>query len=260
MPELRIGIQLASLRQPLKRAIQTASQLGATAVEIDVRNQLKPGELSQTGLRQFRKNLEDLNLSVCAVTFRTRRGYNVIDDLQRRVEATKRAMDFAYSLGCNTVVNQVGRVPDQPEGTDWDVMIEALDEIGRHGQHCGAMLAAKTGTEAGSTLAALIEAIPSGGIFADFDPGNLIVNGFSADESLDALSNHVVHVHAKDGVRDLAQGRGVEVPLGRGTVDFPTLLGKLEERSYRGYFTIEREHSDNPIADVANAVKYLQNL
>jgi sugar phosphate isomerase/epimerase len=69
-----------------------------------------------------------------------------------------------------------------------------------------------------------------------------------------------LHVHAKDGVRDLAQGRGVEVPLGRGSVDFPSLLGALEEKGYRGYFTIERENAEDPQAEVGQAVQYLRNL
>ena len=67
-------------------------------------------------------------------------------------------------------------------------------------------------------------------------------------------------VHAKDGVRDLAQGRGLEVPLGRGTVDFPELLGQLEEHNYRGYFTIERERADDPVFEIGQAVSFLRQI
>jgi sugar phosphate isomerase/epimerase len=69
-----------------------------------------------------------------------------------------------------------------------------------------------------------------------------------------------MHVHARDGVRDFARGRGVEVPLGRGTADFPALLGALEEYNYRGYVTIERENTTDPVTEAANAVKYLKSL
>ena len=51
--------------------------------------------LSPTGLRQFHKLLDDLNLRVSAVAFPTRRGYDEPDDLERRVLATQAAMRFA---------------------------------------------------------------------------------------------------------------------------------------------------------------------
>ena len=77
---------------------------------------------------------------------------------------------------------------------------------------------------------------------------------------LQLLAAYVLHVHAKDGVRDLAQGRGLEVPLGRGSVDFPELLGTLEERDFRGYYMIERENCQDPVFEVGQAVKYLRSL
>ena len=258
MSQFKVGVQLASLRQPFKTALQTASRLGADAVEINARSEVRPTELSGTALRHLRKMLEDLRLSVCALTFRTRRGYNVADDLDRRIEATKAAMECAYKLGASVVVNHIGRVPDEAEGPEWDLFLQSLADIGRHGQRCGAVLAAETGSESGPVLGRLIDALPDGSLFVNFDPGNLIINNYSADEALDALAPQIRHVHAKDGVRDLAQGRGVEVPLGRGSVDFPTLLAVLEQYDYRGFLTIERENATDPVGEVGAAVSYLR--
>ena len=56
MLHVNIGIQLASLRQPFKKALHTAASLGAEAVEIDARNESWLRELSQTGLRQLAEN------------------------------------------------------------------------------------------------------------------------------------------------------------------------------------------------------------
>lgn len=257
---LKIGIQLASLRLPFKQALHMAGELGAVGVEIDARGEMQPGQLTQTGLRQLRKMLDDRNLRVGAVTFRTRRGYNVPEQLDERIAATKEAMKFAYSLGAAVVVNQIGRVPSKSEGPDWDMLVQVLTDLGHFGQHAGAWLAAETGSEDGADLARLIQVLPAGTIGVTFDPGNLIVNGFSARTSLTSLAPYVLHVHAKDGVRDLAQGRGLEVPLGRGSVDFPELIGTLEEREFRGYYMIERENCQDPVFEVGQAVKYLQNL
>ena len=120
-------------------------------------------------------------------------------------------------------------------------------------------MAAQTGTEDGADLARLIAALPAGGIGADLDPGNLIINGFSPLEAVSALGEHILHVHAHDGVRDL-RGRGLEVPLGRGSADFPALLGALEDYQYRGYFTIARADAENPEYEIGEAVQYLRNL
>ena len=139
-------------------------------------------------------------------------------------------------------------------------MKQVLDDLGRHGQRVGALLAAETGTEDGKELAQLIKAVPNGGIGVNFDPGNLIINGFSPRDALKDLGPSILHVHAKDGVRDLAQGRGLEVPLGRGIADFPNLLGTLEEYNYQGYTTIEREQCQDPVAEISAAVDYLRTL
>lgn len=260
MMEMKIGIQLASLRLPFRQALQAAARLGAVAVEIDARGEVKPEEMTRTALRQIRKMLEDLNLRVCAVGFRTRHGYAVMEGLEGRIEATRRAMQLAYDLGCHLVVNQVGRVPEESAGPEWDRLLESLSDLGRFGQHTGATLAAETGSESGSDLKRLIAALPSGSLAVTLDPGNLIINGHSATDAARELGGQIMYVHAKDGVRDLAQGRGVEVPLGRGTVDFPEIFGILEEHQYRGYFTVEREHCDNPLGEVGQAVQFLRNI
>ncbi len=256
----RISIELASLRQPLKRALATASQLGADAVEIDARNELRPTSMTATGLRQFRKMLEELRLKVSSVSFPTHRGYDVEDDLDRRIEATKRAMDFAYSLGARVVTNAVGRIPSEETAGSGSTLREALTDIGRHGQHCGAFLAARTGSEDPALLQQLIDSLPDGSLFVDFDPGNLIVNGFSAADGLAVLSREILHVHACDGVRDLAQGRGLQVPLGRGSVDFCALLAGLDQGGYRGYLTIARRQAEDPVSEIGDAISYLREI
>ncbi|MBW8883637.1 MAG: sugar phosphate isomerase/epimerase, partial [Planctomycetia bacterium] len=204
--------------------------------------------------------LDDLNLRISAVAYRTRRGYATSDDLEARIEATKRAMTSAYELGTNVVVNAIGRVPPEADTRATSLMVEALSEIGRHGQKVGALLAAETGAESGDELAALIAKLPHGSIGVDLNPANLIVHGHSPRAAAQALAEHVLHVHATDATRDLSLGRGIEVPLGQGNAEFPELLGILEEHQYRGYITISRHDSEASIADVQQSLTFLRNL
>ncbi len=260
MPELKVAIELRSLRQPFKQALHTAARLGAKGVEIDAREELKPHEFSSTARRQLRKLLDDLGLKVAAVSFHTRRGYDVPDALDRRVAATKAAMDFAYSLGASVVVNHVGRVPDDDQTDRWNLLVDVLRDLGEYSQRAGAWLAAQTGSESAEDLKRLFDALPEGSLGIDLDPGNMIIGGFNPAAVVEQLGQHILYVHARDGVRDPSKRRGLEVPLGRGSADLPQLLGLLEECGYRGWFSILRQHSDDPLTEVGAAVQYLRSL
>ena len=48
-----------------------------------------------------------------------------------------------------------------------------------------------------------------------------------------------------------------EVPLGEGSVHFPSYLAALDEVGYRGFLTIEREVGDDPSADIFKAKQHL---
>jgi sugar phosphate isomerase/epimerase len=228
-------------------------------VEIDARHDLKLGELSATGLREFRKMLEDLNLRVSAVAFPTRRGYDDPDDLDRRVQATQAALKFARDLGAEVVVNRAGSPPSDANDARFRRMTEALTAIGAHGERVGARLAVQTSGERPQDLLQLIEALPEHSVGVDLHPTGLIVGGQSPREAIEILGPHVLHVHACDAVRD-ATGRSREVELGRGSADLPELLGQLTEFDYRGWVTIERRESAEPLVEIENAVAYLRAL
>lgn len=259
MIELKLALELAGLEQSPARALETAAALGVEGVEIDARGDFAPARLSQTGLRQLRKLLGDARLQVSAVRFRTRRGYYDAAELDARIEATKKAMHLAFGLGAGVVVNHVGRVPSE-DSAEWTLLREVLNDLGRYGQRTGALLAAETGEESGPELAKLLAALEPGAIGVDFDPGNLIVGGYSAQEALEALGPSILHVHLSDARRDTPGGRGRLVGLGEGTADLPALLGGLEAGDYRGWLTIRLPESANPIAAAAQAMQYMRRL
>ena len=260
MQSVKIGIQTRSLRQPLRQALVTAAQLGADGVEIDARSELPPAQLSHTGIRQFRKLLDDLRLRVSAVSFPTRRGYDTLEDLERRVLATQAAMRLAHDLGASVVVNRVGSVPDDEQDSRFGRLVEVLRGLGAFGERVGARLAAQTGSECGTVLAKLLAALPDQSVGVDLHPAALIHHGHDPAEALAALGRHVLHVHACDAVHDLTRGRAHHVELGRGTADLPNLLGRLEEFNYRGWVTIERHDAADPVGEIGNAVAYLRSL
>jgi sugar phosphate isomerase/epimerase len=260
VPAIKIGIKLASFGQPLRQSLASAHRLGGHGVELEARGELRPSQMTETAVRQVRKLLDDYGLRPAVVSFPTRRGYDVPDEIEERIAGTKGAIKLAYQLKAPIVVIQAGRVPPVPAGPEWNQLVEVFSELGRFSHRAGAMLAAQTGSESGADLERLIAALPGGSLGVDLDPASLIVNGFSPLDVVNALGPHLLHVHATDAVRDLARGRGTEVALGRGTADFPNLLGKLEEYNYRGYFTVGRRSADDPLVEMAAAIEYLKSL
>jgi len=258
MAELNLAIRLSALKLPFRQSLESAARLGATSVEIDARSEIHPSQISDTGLRQLKKMLDDLNLRVASLRFPTRRGYDAIDDLDRRVDATKDAMSLAYRLGAPVVVNAIGQVPEDDSDPRRETLLEVMDDLGRHGAKVGSFLCAETGSESGECLANLLNSHQESFVGVAFNPGQLIINRFSASEAIDALKGRIQIVYAIDGVLDLAAGRGIAVPLGLGSADFPELLGKLEDHQYQGRFVVGRTGS-HP-SEISQDIQHLRDL
>ena len=67
-------------------------------------------------------------------------------------------------------------------------------------------------------------------------------------------------IYSGDAQSDLeAQGAAfIELPLGRGDVDYPAYLAALKSIGYNGFLTIEREVGENPDADIRLAADFLR--
>ncbi len=258
--QLKIGIELAALGLSARKALCVAADLGADAVELDGRGEFAPRNVTETGLRQLRKMLDDLRLRVASVSFRTRRGYDTPADLDARVAATKAAMRLAGQVGARTVVNHVGRASSEAGDGAGGLLVEVLTDLAHYGNHVGAFLAAETGSESGKELAQLMDQLPEGTIGVDLNPGNLAAGGYSPTDAIETLGSRILHVHATDGFCDLATRRGEQVDLGSGATDFPSLLGMLGEYGYQGYLTIRPHGSADPRASAANAIEYLRKM
>jgi sugar phosphate isomerase/epimerase len=249
---------LDGLKLPLRKSLEAASRLGVTAVELDARNQIPTSQLSDTGLRQLRKILDDLNLKVAALRFQTRRGYDNPVDLDRRVDATKDAMRLAYRLGSPLVVNAIGSIASDEHDPRWSSLLAVMDDLGRYGTRVGAFFAAETGSNPGPLLAKLLGTGDDGFVAVALNPGRLIINRHDVAAAVRALRDRIQLVCAVDGVIDLAAGRGVSVKLGQGTADFPNLIGLLEDVQYRGRFLVGRE--DSSFEELQHGIEYLRNL
>lgn len=170
----------------------------------------------------------------------------------------------ASSRGNAAASGNPGLFDSESESVDprWETMREVLDDLGRFGARVGAFFAAETGTEPGEHLARLIDTSSESYVAVALNPGQLIINRHSVSDAITALGDRIRIVNAVDGVLDLSAGRGIAVPVGQGTADFPSLLGQLEDIPYRGPFVVGR--SEMPAAtarqEIAATIEYFRNM
>jgi sugar phosphate isomerase/epimerase len=256
----KLGIYLDPLGLPLRRALAEAARLGVGGVQVDAVGDLAPQKLSQTGRREFRNLLRSYNLELTALGCPLRRGLDVAENQQPRLEHVRNVMTLSFDLGPRLVVVEAGKVPDEKDVTRSALMAEALRNLGAHGDRTGTVLALETGLDSGETLAAYLGRFDSGALAANFDPANLLINGFDPIGSLRALSRRVAHAHARDARVAGASRTAQEVPLGQGDIDWLMLVAVFAEIEYGGWLAVERQSGDNRLADVANGVAFLRRL
>jgi sugar phosphate isomerase/epimerase len=256
----RLSAAAVSLSRDLRTALRRARDLGLAAVELDARGGLSPDQLTQTGLRQIRKWLGDEGIVVSAVTFRTRGGYADTDRLEGRIVATKQALDLAHAFGARVVLNHVGDIPPEPDGPQWQLLVDVLTDIGLWGQRVGATLCAEVGRASPADLARLIASVPEAGLSCDLVTGAAIVHGHDPVAAVEVLGPHIESVHATDAVAGAFAGRGRAVVLGTGQVDLPAVFAALEERAYRGWIGLEPVEERTAREELAAAIDYVRAL
>jgi L-ribulose-5-phosphate 3-epimerase len=260
MSKIKIGISGRSLGLPLRPALEEARRLGVAGIELPAAGALAPQNLSQTGRRELRHLLRAHGLELTALKIPLRHGLDTAENLQARIEHVQSALSLSYDLGARIVIVQAGRTPDKAEHSRTGLLTESLRALGMHGDRVGAVLALETGLESAETLKSFLARFDSGSLGVNYDPANLLMNGFDPLASVGVLGDRIVHAHAKDARAATASRSAQEVPLGHGDIDWLALLGAFEHVGYRGWLTVERESGPDPGRDVAAGVAFLRRL
>ncbi|QDU59091.1 sugar phosphate isomerase/epimerase family protein [Aeoliella mucimassa] len=238
----------------------TAAQLQADGVELDFRTEVPLSDLSQTGIRQLRKWLDDANVRLAAVTYPTRRGYDVAAELDRRLQGTCQAMQIAAKLGARVLVGRI--CDDLPADDDprCEVLQQSLELLAREGNRLGARFAIETSDFEPSELAALLGKFSEGTLATAVHPGKITAAGHDVHQALEQLSDSIAYVTAGDSIREFGTGKSVAVELGRGSVDWPAVMAQLDAQGYQGWATIDGSGTNDPETFFGNAVSYLRSL
>ena len=251
---MKVGIITASLPLDLRAALRKAKDIGAHGVQLWVaHNELDPKNLSNSGRKDLIDYMARLDLERSALCGDIG-GFADPATVDERVAHTKLMFDLCVDLRTPILTTHIGVVPDDAAPGAYAGLADAVREVAQYAAERDCCFATETGPESGQRLASLLDAVASPGAKVNYDPANLCMNGFDHIGDVRVLGDFIVHTHAKDGVFKEPK----EVALGKGDVDFPKYLAALREIAYDGYLTIERECGDDPIADVAQAVRFLK--
>jgi sugar phosphate isomerase/epimerase len=265
LKRLRIGISLEALGLPLRRALQEVERLGVAGVQVDAVGDLSPDALSQTGRRELRHLLRAHGLELTALACPLRRGLDVAEGQEARIDHLRKVMSLSFDLGPRIVVVEAGQVPESADDPRARLLAEALLALGQHGDRTGATLALATGLESGTTLRSFLDRFDTGSLGVNLDPAGLLLNGFDPCASTRELRGKIVHMHATDAraakvVRTAQRAQLVaQVPLGHGDIDWLSLVSVLEEVEYRGW-VVASAAGNNRLAEVASGVAFLRRL
>ena len=181
----------------------------------------------------------------------------------RRMQTLKNASDFAQKIEVDKIVTHAGFIPENPNNPRFKQVIEAIKDVAQHCKNNNQHFLFETGQETPVTLLRVIEDVGLDNLGINLDPANLLMYGKANPvDSLDVFGTYVKGVHAKDGDYPLSGDKlGPEKPIGKGRVEFPVLISKLQELDYEGTLTIEREISGKKqIEDIKAGKKYLEKL
>ncbi|MCA9024639.1 MAG: sugar phosphate isomerase/epimerase [Planctomycetaceae bacterium] len=259
MNRLRLAVATSRFSSSLREVVRMAAETGASGLQFDARQQLKPTDLSETGRRQLLHSLGERDLSVASLTMPLRLALYDEEYLDVRIEAIKQAMQFAWDLKARVLTCRIGRIPGDDAVRERSRLQEVLGAIASHGNHVGVTFSITPAGDSPDVLRSLIESVNTGPLGIDFDPAERVMSRLDPVKSLRELHAHVTHMTVRDAIRDV-DGSGREVPVGRGECQWPDLLALVDEMNYAGWLTADRTAGNDPFGDVRRAVQFVRNV
>ncbi len=274
-----IGVILESFRDDRSIAIKKAAALGAKGIQMyATAGSNAPENLNAAARRALLDEVKGEGLVFSALCGDLGMGFGNPERNPALIEKSKRILDLAKDLETDIVTTHIGVVPTDPGHDRYKIMQDACFQLASYADSVGAHFAIETGPETSDVLKRFLDSLDSTGVAVNLDPANLrMVTGEDPVQAVYTLQKYIVHTHAKDGNRLIAVDPGYiygvqhpvpqelegkklfeEVPLGTGSVDFPSYLKALEDIGFRGFLTIEREVGEKPEEDIKTAFEFLK--
>lgn len=278
---MKIGAMVESFRLGFRGGVEKAASLGVSGIQAFATDgELAPEKMTAEKIRETLDIVKSNGVVFSAICGDFGYGFNDAEKNRYYIDKSKRVLDLSLELGCGIVTTHIGHIAEECDEAKIEVMREACRELAEYADSVGASFAIETGSDRGCVLAQFLESLGAGGVKVNFDPANLVMcQDERPEEALKYLGKYIVHTHAKDGIMLKKSVEGklelddeakkhaammemgkkyLELPLGKGGVDFDVYLPALKATGFDGFLTIEREVGENPASDISMAVEFLR--
>src|SRR5262245_46261077 len=113
MNRSKLGVRAEPLGVPFRQAAARTAKLGCQGLEFDATGELLPDKLGETARREIRTILKGYSLEAAAVGVPLRRGLDVVEDQQARIEFVTKAMRLSSDLGARKLVLPCPALPGE---------------------------------------------------------------------------------------------------------------------------------------------------
>jgi sugar phosphate isomerase/epimerase len=233
----------------LETVAERAALLGFPAVEICAG---QPGgldpEASPERCAEVRRQFAGDGVAICALSSGCRLAGHGADPLGATGAEVRRWLDVAAAIGAPVLGVFGGECPDPPaDGEALAQVADALSGLAEAARAAGVRLALEThgGFGAASRVGRVLAQVDDPWIGACWDWLDTVAAEESPAASARHLQGRILHVHAKDAVRDAHGGWGAE-HFGRGVLPLGDLYRELVAAEFDGALSLEWERADDP--------------
>ncbi len=256
----KIGITETSLAMPFDDMLPLAKELGIAGLQIwGVGGIHDAMALSIDDRKRLLDQIKSHGLEISALCAEVG-GFTNPETVEDHLTRARAVVDMAVDMGVHVISGHVGVISEDPNDPGRVCMAKAMIEFGKYAEDRGKVYASETGPESIELMREFIDALPNNAIKLNYDPANLVMNGFNPVKGVLVGGDLIVHTHVKDGVR--YDGR----PLRRGArrQGAGARSASISRRSTRSATMDTSQSSARPgtigVADVKGAIEVIKSL
>ena len=137
----------------LIEGIRESERCGASGVQIYAADELDPRTVSKETVENVRRAARDCHQTVVSLCGELGGfGFEKPADNPEKIDYLKRVFELADTLDCHVVTTHIGVVPKDRSHPRYQIMLDAMGEIGRFAAKLGAYVAVETGPDSGGSV------------------------------------------------------------------------------------------------------------
>ncbi|NOY80340.1 MAG: sugar phosphate isomerase/epimerase [Kiritimatiellaeota bacterium] len=270
---MQLGAMIYSFAPAIRSGEMTQRQAIELCAELDLACVDTMAGLGGDPWPEVRRMVEDAGLFVaCHIAFAPLSSGGPAERRQA-FDTVRTAIADTVAVGADKLMVVTGHIPEGDSREAVQKRIgKALGELGLEARDAGVRLCIEDFpgiTSPHQTSAHLLRLCEIAGpdLGVCFDTGNFYSGGETPQEAWPALAEKTIHAHLKDWIWDddgrlcTPDGRRFRPELvGRGIIDYPTVLGQMKTSGYEGALSFEYEGGLDRRAAVREGIAYLRRL